>query len=111
MEQRLIDVNKIPYDCDIEYGCDKICNCDNCPHRIVTEKAIKEISPVLTIPENPTNGDIIKAMFPNMQTNEEWKSTFHCFIETDGHTAITACGMRDWWNAPYKRGDGDADSD
>ena len=24
----------ILYDCDIEYGCDKICNCDNWSHRI-----------------------------------------------------------------------------
>lgn len=38
MEQRLIDTNKTLYDCDLEYGCDKICYCDNCPHRIMIER-------------------------------------------------------------------------
>ena len=69
--------------------------------------AIKE---GLSFPDGATNGDVIKTLFPDIQTNEEWKSIFHCFIETDGHTAITACGMRDWWNAPYKEGEKNADS-
>ena len=39
-------------------------------------------------PENPTNGDMIKAMFPNIDTS------FSNIIE-----------LNLWWNAPYKRGE------
>ena len=46
-------------------------------------KAIHDGTP---IPENATNGDIIKTLFP--QEGD---------FETDFDT--------DWWNAPYKRGE------
>lgn len=56
------------------------------------------------LPENATNGDMIKVVFPNGKTimtngleigyrpakpNDKWIIWF----------------MQDWWNAPYKRGD------
>ena len=40
------------------------------------------------IPDNPTNGDVIKAMFPNIDTN------FSNVID-----------LNLWWNALYKRGE------
>lgn len=40
---------------------------------------------VLTIPDNPTNGDVIKAMF------FEWVANHLKFHMGE-----------DWWNAPYK---------
>lgn len=39
-------------------------------------------------PDNPTNGDVIKAMFPNIDTN------FSNVID-----------LNLWWKAPYKDGD------
>lgn len=39
------------------------------------------------LPENPTNGDMIKAMFPNIDTS------FSNIID-----------LNLWWNAPYKGG-------
>lgn len=44
--------------------------------------------PAIPIPENATNGDMIKALFPNLGINSPLK-----------------CNDTNWWNAPYKRGD------
>ena len=43
------------------------------------------------IPDNATNGDVIKAMFPNG-------------ITIDRSTAYAKQVTEDWWNAPYQRG-------
>ena len=71
--QRLIDANNL-----MEY-------CLNQKDKTVDCNDIARFSTVLTIPDNPTNGDMIKAMFPN---------------EGDFETDFDA----DWWNAPYKGG-------
>lgn len=45
-------------------------------------KAIHDGTP---IPDNATNGDMIKALFPNLGINSPLK-----------------CNDTNWWNAPYK---------
>ena len=64
----------------------------------------------ILIPDNATNGDVIKAMFPNLKykytvideyTNEP---TFVMLIDED--IILTNFSM-DWWNALYQRGDKD----
>lgn len=52
------------------------------------------IKPVLTIPENPTNGDMIKAIFPNCKLK----------VLTDKKevVALELKDVKEWWNAPYK---------
>lgn len=63
---------------------------------------------VLTIPDNPTNGDIIKGMFPNGYFLNEFPfegSSLEKFYVDDvlsnpTHLMVTD----DWWNSPYKRG-------
>ena len=63
---------------------------------------------MVQIPDNATNGDVIKAVFPNI----EW--TGNCqdvdFYMLDGDTPYSAKmnTFRSWWNAPYKR-EGDAE--
>lgn len=57
---------------------------------------MKAVPPVnaIEIPEGATNGDMIKAMFPNEE-----------IIESDGACVYVGAKMRfdkDWWNAPYK---------
>lgn len=47
------------------------------------------------ISNNATNGDIIKALFPNMYIEE---CDYDIFTTLDGDTRFTY----DWWNAPYK---------
>lgn len=55
----------------------------------------------IKIPDNATNGDMMKAMFPNFQINEEWKATRRFELRTDC-TEITGIATSDWWNSPYK---------
>lgn len=43
------------------------------------------------IPQNPTNGDMIKAVFPDIALYEK------------KHDAIEISFNGVWWNAPYKR--------
>ena len=49
-----------------------------------------------------TNGDVIKAMFPQMNINEDWKATRHGDIVISGVTEVAISATTDWWNAPYK---------
>ena len=47
------------------------------------------------IPDNATNGDVIKAMFPN---EEIYRHTF-------GYDLGDECSFNEnWWNAPYQKG-------
>ena len=54
--------------------------------------------PAIPIPDNATNGDIIKTMFPNLKAR---KKAFEIEITVNknkvGNISI------DWWNAPYGR--------
>ena len=53
------------------------------------------------LPDNPTNGDMIKALFPNIKwfINEDDEIfTDHKTLNSN-RVALT----RDWWNAPYER--------
>lgn len=53
---------------------------------------IEGMPQVVVIPDNTTNGDMIKAMFPKM------------FCDTKGQTEeFTGMTLKDWWNAPYKK--------
>ena len=108
MEQRLIDVNKLAYDCDYNngWGCDKICSCEGCVHRVITEKSINEAPTVLTIPKNPTNGDIIKAMFPDVEVKEK-NNVYEIYF---GVGTCIQFFNHQWWNASYKRGEEDEDN-
>lgn len=60
----------------------------------VVYKVIKNGTP---LPENPTNGDMIKAIFPNVRLDDggEWR---HIFWGVQAKASFS----QDWWNAPYK---------
>ena len=47
------------------------------------------------LPNNPTNGDVIKAMFPNVNV---FKNGEDVGIEIDGFTMFSLS----WWDAPYE---------
>ena len=55
--------------------------------------------PAIPIPDNATNGDVIKALFPRIKTKKF--TTFLRVIEGEEYIPMTY----DWWNAPYKRGE------
>lgn len=74
-------------------------------------KAIHDGTP---IPDNATNGDMIKALFPNAEfdnampfTDGRWE-TMNLDTENRTRAIYKPTQLRtyaDWWNSPYKRGD------
>ena len=55
----------------------------------------------IEIPNNATNGDVIKAIFPDAEIYDwgaEGDYVDICGLDYEG---ITVC--RKWWNAPYRR--------
>ena len=101
---RLIDADKIEW-----YGCDyedcntclenkkncEICALANCSHNQVMK--IPTVNAVV-IPDNATNGDVIKATFPKVKFEE-----FHnCICARFFEDFYTGCFPLTWWYAPYK---------
>ena len=50
----------------------------------------------VVLPENPTNGDVIKALFPMIKTKE-----YRTFIRVIDGEEYCSIDYR-WWNSPYK---------
>ena len=83
LEVMPIDITDLPYDkCLMVYYAEDV---DNAPT-------------VLEIPDNPTNGDIIKAMFPQAKIYQSGGYT-NCNFK--GGTFLED-KRSEWWNAPYK---------
>lgn len=59
---------------------------------------------ILTIPDNPTNGDILKAIFPDVEYKIIRKLSGCDYIEVKLDNINRHQFELDWWNAPYKRG-------
>lgn len=93
-EQRLIDANKIEYENIYVYPTDSR-NYRECVGR---SAKIREAETVLTIPENPTNGDMVKAMFPEVKMWGESEQTLDYSLGGMVHRVT-----KSWWNAPYNR--------
>ena len=65
----------------------------------------------ILIPDNATNGDMIKAMFPNVTfdnampfTDGRWE-TMNLDTENETRATYKPTQLRtyaDWWNAPYE---------
>jgi len=55
------------------------------------------VKKAVVIPENPTNGDVIKALFPDYKTEIEYERVI--FFKND-ESWITC--HPEWWNSPYK---------
>ena len=63
----------------------------------VCESIERKVDRAILIPEGATNGDIIKAMFPNIEI------IYHDDdIELYDKDSISAEVLYSWWNAPYK---------
>lgn len=96
MEQRLIDANKLIYK-----------RCDDSATRatfdFVADGDIEGAETVLTIPEDPTNGDMIKVLFPNgkvITNNDEGEIGYEVLVDRN----YSFCSWFDvlWWNSPWK---------
>lgn len=73
----------------------------------VADELIDALDNAIILPDNATNGDIIKAMFPKGKIRREVSCTHDktVFSFPDGTYFGTECRFNtDWWNAPYKGG-------
>ena len=61
----------------------------------------------IVIPDNPTNGDVIKAIFPSIEIIDlpRFKEVYTGIPFGKIIGANIDC-MRDWWDASYERGEG-----
>ena len=92
MEQRLVDINKVK-EVTLE---DSITFISYTPDNGVD--CYIEADTVLTLPENPTNGDMIKAMFPEVKMWGESEQTLDYSLGGMVHRVT-----KSWWNAPYRK--------
>ena len=108
--QRLIDADKT-IECMQYYHDD--CAKTSEYTRLGFETAIevvKDAPTVLTIPDNPTNGDVIKAIFPDAKITE-YLDLVQVEIIVKGLNLVEIECDINWWNAPYKRGTDESSTD
>jgi len=55
------------------------------------------------IPDNATNGDIIKAMFQNIESIDAPLMKVYVMVYTKDHKCMRFDS--EWWNAPYQKGE------
>ena len=59
----------------------------------------------IIIPRGATNGDMIKAMFPNCEQKENiHNGYFEMYFDDDFGNPSYMTVSKNWWNAPFKRG-------
>ena len=86
-------------ECLNRFGHDYRKECDNYCQFAMTLKSANNAPAVnaIIIPDNATNGDVIRALFPNDDINP---STITSIIHKIPFGRNEYCS--DWWNAPYK---------
>lgn len=66
---------------------------------------LSQIQPVaaIRIPENATNGDMLKAIFPHITVRDNCEQYYSVDVENiSDDIGLNTIGFRkDWWNAPY----------
>lgn len=79
-----------------------------------TEMFLASFKRLQVLPDNATNGDMVKAMFPNMETefidqrliypNGLYKSELRekPYNAGEDNLVFVLRSLADWWNAPYK---------
>lgn len=80
--KRLVDANKL-----LNYKTD---------HEMISTHIIYNAPTVLTIPEQPTNGQMLLVLYPELEVRD-----FGSFIEAHSPN-VEMKVSKSWWNAPYK---------
>lgn len=62
-------------------------------------KALEEQKTGIIIPDNATNGDMVKTMFPHYDIEVDEHKGYVRIFYSDFYTTYPF----EWWNAPYKR--------
>lgn len=97
---RLIDADVLHHcDCKGNFSeCDTCLDDDLC--NLVNEAPTVN---AIIVPNGATNGDMIKAMFPNVKTWEVTRDDVHCaYIDFKDICEIKSFPLS-WWNSPYKK--------
>ena len=97
MEQRLVYINKVK-EVTLE---DSVSFISYTPDNGVD--CYINADTVFTLPENPTNGDMIKALFPNAEIfrREEYGYQYVFVTIQDMGNSWKIRG--EWWDAPYRK--------
>lgn len=74
----------------------------------IEQESCEDCVNVISIPEGATNGDMIKAMFPNARVSEIYPSfngdeVYYVPIEKVNGVTNEMRVMKSWWNAPYRK--------
>lgn len=98
---RLIDADELNE--RFESSCTTECAC--CPYSDDNCGLVHEADTVnaIPIPENATNGDMIKALFPNATFYDDtfgYGYVYSDVVECKENYMMTY--SKEWWNAPYK---------
>ena len=64
--------------------------------------ALESLERCVELPYNATNGDAIKAMFPNLECVGEREDTKSYILEPDDLLSPKLIAFNSWWNASYK---------
>ena len=59
----------------------------------------KRVQSIVQIPENATNGDVIRAAFPELELST---TDGKVFVRNKGEEYLQMCFSWKWWNMPYK---------
>ena len=65
---------------------------------IAEDERKKRVRNIIEIPDNATNGDVIKAMFPYAKEIKGRTTIYYSFFPFGKMEFLL-----DWWNAPYKK--------
>lgn len=66
---------------------------------LMIENAIKNGTP---LPQNATNGDVITAMFPNIEHSGSRGDADFYLLDGKAFNTPKLIAFKSWWNAPYK---------
>lgn len=97
----LIDREKIEwYGCNFETPRCESENrkCSECSHAECSHAQVMQL-PSIKVPDNPTNGDMIKAMFPKIEIYTDVINEI-VDVEICEDSSELRCSI-DWWNTPY----------
>ncbi len=70
----------------------------------VREKMTKVIEVKVCVPKDATNGDMIKAMFPNYKVQISAGAVCMYYSHAEDYCGSWIKFDLDWWNAPFKTG-------
>ncbi len=60
---------------------------------------------VCNIPKGMTNGEVIQALFPDIELGENIFDRRRYFLKNEAIEIFDFKTTDDWWNAPYTRGE------